>query len=102
MMDKDQQENCPIERALEILGRRGTFVILRDLMGGPKRFSELQASTHLPPRTLSMRLKELEGADLLTRTQYPEVPPRVEYELTERGRALKPVLDALAAWGESL
>jgi DNA-binding HxlR family transcriptional regulator len=100
MVEKLPETTCPIERALITLGRRGTFLIVRDLLEGQKRFSELQRSTSLPPRTLSMRLKELEQAGLVTRTQYPEVPPRVEYNLTEHGKSLQTVLDALSAWGE--
>ncbi len=93
-----QQKDWPIERSLEILGHRGSFIVLRELQDGRRRFSVLQGLTGLPPRTLSMRLKELEEQDLVSRTQIPEVPPRVEYALTERGKTLKPALDELSIW----
>ena len=73
-------------------------MILRQLLEGPRRFGELQESTRLLPRTLSMRLKEMEAADLVTRHRYAEVPPRVVYELTSRAEKLKPVMDALEKW----
>lgn len=92
--------DCPIQRSLAIVGRRGAFLVLRDLLDGTRRFSELQASTGLSPNTLTERLKELEAEGILSRVVYPEVPPRVEYSLTEKGRALAPVLEALKAWGE--
>lgn len=91
---------CPIERALGVLGRRGALLVVRDLLESCRRFGELQRSTGLPPHTLSRRVKELEVAGLVSRVHYGEIPPRVEYSLTASGEALGPVLDELASWGE--
>lgn len=88
----------PLEVVLELLGQRGVYTILQSLIADPLRFGALQHVTTLPPRTLSLRLKELEEAHLITRTEYNEVPPRVDYALTDRGKGLKPALEALAAW----
>jgi len=85
-----------IEKVLEFLGQKGSYFI--ELLNGPQRFGSLQASTQLLPRTLSMRLKEMEAAGLVTRHRYAEVPPRVVYELTPEAERLKVVLDALEEW----
>ena len=90
----------PLEMVLESLGQRGVYTIMSSLLLGPMRFGALQQLTMLPPRTLSLRLKELEEMDLISRTEYNEVPPRVDYALTELGKSLKPSLDALAKWEE--
>ena len=87
------------QRAVELIGRRWTGAILFVLRGGPRRFGDIAAAVPgLTDRMLSERLKELEAEGILTRTVYPDMPVRVEYALTERGRALWPVLDAIAAW----
>jgi len=94
---------CPVERALAIVGAKWTLLILHNLMDGPQRFGEL--ARMLPgstPKILSARLRELEQLGLLTRTAYPEVPPRVEYKLTRQGRTLRPIIDSLERWGEDL
>ena len=94
---------CPVERALATVGAKWTLLILHNLMDGPQRFGEL--ARMLPgstPKILSARLRELEQLGLLTRTAYPEVPPRVEYKLTRQGRTLRPIIDSLERWGEDL
>jgi DNA-binding HxlR family transcriptional regulator len=88
----------PLEVVLELLGQRGVYTILQSLVSGSMRFGALQHASALPPRTLSLRLRELEEARLIRRTEYNEVPPRVEYALTDAGKALEPALTALAAW----
>jgi DNA-binding HxlR family transcriptional regulator len=94
------KEECTVERTLRIVGPKWTTLILRDLLSGHKRFGELNNSLHgISPKTLTDRLRELEEHGVITRTIYPEIPPRVEYALTEKGRALAPVIDAMAAWG---
>ncbi|MER3443947.1 MAG: transcriptional regulator [Meiothermus sp.] len=90
----------PLEQLLELMGHKGVFVILHSLQSGPLRFGALQQLTDLPPRTLSLRLKELEELRLIGRTEYNEVPPRVDYALTERGQSLRLALEALVAWEE--
>jgi DNA-binding HxlR family transcriptional regulator len=90
----------PLEVVLESLGQRGVYTLMSSLLSGPMRFGALQQLTMLPPRTLSIRLKELEEMELISRTEYNEVPPRVDYALTDLGKSLKPSLDALAKWEE--
>jgi DNA-binding HxlR family transcriptional regulator len=86
-------------RAVELIGRRWTGLILRVLLDGVERFTDIAAAVPgLTDRMLSERLKELEAEGIVTRTVIPETPVRVEYRLTERGRALGPVLDAITAW----
>ena len=78
------------------------MLILRDLLTGTKRFGELKKSIgHVSQKVLTAQLRQMEQSGLLTRTVYPEVPPRVEYSLTELGYSLKPILDAMSTWGEN-
>jgi DNA-binding HxlR family transcriptional regulator len=85
---------------MSIIQGKWTLLILRDLLGGKKRFGELRKSAgKISPKTLSVRLKELEEAGVLCRTVYPEVPPRVEYELTGKGMELNGLIEAMAKWG---
>ncbi len=96
------QKDCPVARALDVIGERWTLLILRDLfLKGPRRFQDLQESlSGVAPNTLSARLKDLEASGIVTRRAYSEHPPRLEYELTAKGRTLGPVMKALRAWGE--
>lgn len=94
------EDVCPVETALRVIGGKWTLLILRDLMTGPKRFGELRKSLGgVSPKTLSLRLRELEQDGILTRTVYPEVPLRVEYALTDAGATLSDVIDVLRQWG---
>lgn len=78
------------------------MLILRDLIPGTKRFGELKKSIgNVSQKVLTAQLRQMEDSGLLTRMVYPEVPPRVEYTLTDLGRSLKPILDALWTWGEN-
>jgi DNA-binding HxlR family transcriptional regulator len=96
------QPECTVERTLEVIGGKWTTLILRDLLSGTKRFGELRASLgNIPPKTLTERLRNLEEQGALERVQFPEIPPRVEYTLTEKGRALGAIIDAMAHWGSS-
>ena len=93
---------CPVETTLTLISDKWKVLILRDLMTGTKRFGELKRSVgNVSQKVLTAQLREMEQSGLLTRTVYPEVPPRVEYSLTELGRSLKPVLDAMWDWGEN-
>lgn len=95
-----EQPECVVERTLEIIGGKWTTLILRDLLRGTKRFGELRHSLHaVSPKTLTDRLRFLETRGIVTRTVYAEVPPKVEYALTERGRELGSIIDAMAGWG---
>jgi len=89
-----------IASAMEIIGNKWTALILRDLTIGPCRFGELEKSVGgINPRTLSQRLDDLEAHGIITRQTFAEVPPRCEYQLTEKGRDLIPVLKQMAMWG---
>ncbi|MDI3341535.1 MAG: helix-turn-helix domain-containing protein [Sphaerobacter sp.] len=92
---------CAVTRAARLLGDHWTLLILRDLGGGCRRFRELQESTGMSPGVLSGRLRSLEAAGMITRRQYSEIPPRVEYTLTEKGRAALPIVEQLRAYGET-
>jgi DNA-binding HxlR family transcriptional regulator len=93
-------DTCPGARCFELLGKKWTAYIVWALLDGPRRFTELaEAAPGLRDRVLSHRLKELMAAGIVTRSPYPEAPPRVEYALTERGRALRPVIRAMERWG---
>ena len=99
--DKKELPACPVETTLMLIGNKWKVLILRDLMPGTKRFGELQRSVgHVSQKVLTAQLREMEAQGLVLRTVYPEVPPRVEYSLTARGRSLKPILDVMGAWGE--
>ncbi|MDY3072058.1 MAG: helix-turn-helix domain-containing protein [Eubacteriales bacterium] len=92
---------CPVETTLMLIGDKWKVLILRDLMGGTKRFGELKKSIGtVSQKVLTAQLRDMEEKGLLSRKVYAEVPPRVEYTLTETGYSLKPVLDAMSAWGE--
>ncbi len=93
---------CPrYEHAIQILGKRWTGLLLDALMSGPRRFCEMTTLVDgLSDRVLSDRLRELELEGVVQRVVYPQIPVRVEYQLTEKGYALKPVIDAIHAWAE--
>ena len=91
---------CPVETTLMLIGDKWKVLILRDLMPGTKRFGELKKSIgHVSQKVLTAQLRQMEESGLVNRTVYPEVPPRVEYTLTELGYSLKPILDAMWDWG---
>ena len=93
---------CPVETTLTLISDKWKVLILRDLMPGTKRFGELQKSIGtVSQKVLTAQLRQMEESGLLTRKVYPEVPPRVEYTLTELGYSLKPILDAMGNWGEA-
>ncbi len=92
---------CPIARFLTVLDGPWATLIVRELLTGPKRFTELRAALPgISPKTLSSRLRRFVRTGLVARTAYPEIPPRVEYQLTPAGARLEAVLDAMAAWAE--
>jgi DNA-binding HxlR family transcriptional regulator len=93
---------CPVSRAVTVLDGKWTILVVRDLLSGTKRFGELRRSlAGISPKTLTDRLRSLEEHGLIERRIYAEVPPRVEYSLTEAGRTLEPVLVALSRWGRA-
>ena len=92
---------CPVETTLTLIGDKWKVLILRDLLTGTKRFGELKKSVgNISQKVLTAQLRAMEESGLLTRTVYAEVPPRVEYTLTELGESLKPILDSMWNWGE--
>ena len=93
-------ETCPVCRTAEIVCGKWTLLVIRDLAEGRSRFCELERSLHgISPRTLSLRLRALEEEGILERQTFPEVPPRVEYALTEKGMALVPLIEDMRAYG---
>ncbi|MFE0754711.1 winged helix-turn-helix transcriptional regulator [Inquilinus sp. NPDC058860] len=93
---------CAVEVTLAVMGGKWKPVILYQLLDGPKRFGELRKTVGgATQRSLTLQLRELEADGILNRRVFAEVPPRVEYSLTEYGRTLAPVLDAMKAWGQS-
>jgi DNA-binding HxlR family transcriptional regulator len=100
MAPKRYGQACPVAKAVELLGERWTLLIVRDLLGAPRRFQDLQESLDgIAPNVLSERLKRLEEHGVVTRRLYSEHPPRAEYALTDRGQELGVVVGALAVWG---
>ena len=94
-------ETCPVCLTAEIVCSKWTLLLVRDLSEGHSRFCELERSlAGISPRTLSLRLRALEEEGIVERQTFPEVPPRVEYALTEKGRALLPIIDDMRAYGE--
>ena len=92
---------CPVETTLMLIGDKWKILILRDLLTGTKRFGELKKPIgHVSQKVLTAQLRDMEANGLVHRKVYAEVPPRVEYSLTELGQSLKPITDAMGAWGE--
>jgi DNA-binding HxlR family transcriptional regulator len=93
--------NCPVCRTAEIISGKWTLLIIRDLADSSLRFCELERSLDgISPRTLSLRLRALEEQGVLERRTYPEVPPRVEYALTDKGKALVPLIEDMRMYGK--
>ena len=91
---------CPVCRTSEIISGKWTLLVIRDLAAGSRRFCELERSLEgISPRTLSLRLRALEEQGIVKRHTYPEVPPRVEYALTEKGEALVPLIEDMRSYG---
>jgi len=97
-------ETCPIAKTLDVIGTKWTFLIIRDLLiEGTMRFSDLLKSMNgISPKTLSLRLKTLENHGILEKKVFPEVPPRVEYTLTEKGKSLEGIFIELKRFGLNL
>ena len=93
-------QTCPVCQTAEIISGKWTLLIIRDLADGRCRFCELERSLDgISPRTLSLRLRALESEGIIERRTYPEVPPRVEYRLTEKGKALVPLIETMRSYG---
>lgn len=98
---KKELPMCPVETTLSLIGDKWKVLILRDLIDGTKRFGELKKSiSSISQKVLTQQLRNMEEDGLVERKVYAEVPPRVEYTLTELGLSLKPILDSMWIWGE--
>jgi DNA-binding HxlR family transcriptional regulator len=101
-MNEIHDHDCAVAATAEIVATKWTPLIVHDLSEGPRRFMELEhACPGISPRTLSERLDMLEAQDVILRRSYPESPPRVEYELTEKGRALLPIIREMRKFGRA-
>ena len=101
MCNSKQLPACPVETTLTLIGDKWKVLIVRDLLSGTKRFGQLKKSVgNVSQKVLTAQLRAMEENGLIFRTVYAEVPPRVEYSLTDLGKSLKPVLDAMGSWGE--
>jgi DNA-binding HxlR family transcriptional regulator len=95
-----ESTSCAVAATAEIIGAKWTALLVHDLSEGPRRFSQLEHScAGISPRTLSERLRVLEDEGIVERRSYPESPPRVEYELTDKGASLLPIIDAMREFG---
>lgn len=101
-MQPVHDRTCSVARCAEIIGSKWTALLVHDLSEGPRRFTDLRRSCPgISPRTLSERLKELEADEIVTRQSYAETPPRVEYELTDKGRGLLPIIQEMRRFGHA-
>ena len=101
MLTKEELPACPVATTVQLIGSKWKLLILRNLLARPWRFNELKKNLEgISQKVLTDSLRSMEEDGIVTRTVYPEVPPRVEYELTELGYSLKPILDAMWDWGE--
>lgn len=92
---------CPkVEAAMQLLGKRWMGLIIHQLLNGPQRFGEMESSLPISGKLLSERLKELEKSGIVKRQVYPEVPVRIEYELTDKGKEMEPIIIAIQQWAE--
>jgi DNA-binding HxlR family transcriptional regulator len=95
--------SCGVEKTLKIIGTKWTILIIRDLCEGTKRFGELHRSlARISPRTLTLRLKQLETEGIIKRKVFQEIPLHVEYSLTPKGNSLREIIDTMRQWGEEV
>lgn len=102
MLTKEEMRACPVATTVALIGSKWKLLIIRNLLARPWRFNELKKDLEgISQKVLTDSLRSMEADGIITRTVYPEVPPRVEYSLTELGKSLKPILDSMRAWGEA-
>ena len=100
MLTKEELPECPVATTVQLIGSKWKLLILRNLFQRPWRFNELKKSLEgISPKVLTDSLRSMEADGIISRTVFPEVPPRVEYALTELGESMRPIIDVLAAWG---
>ena len=102
MLTKEELPECPVATTVALIGSKWKLLIIRNLLQRPWRFNELRKDLDgISQKVLTDRLRSMEEDGLITRTVYPEVPPRVEYALSDLGKSLKPILDSMVAWGNA-
>ena len=100
MLTKDELPICPVATTVQLIGSKWKLLIMRNLLARPWRFNELKKSLEgISQKVLTDSLREMEADGIITRTVFPEVPPRVEYALSPLGESMRPILDAMAKWG---
>ena len=100
MVTKEELPACPVATTVQIIGSKWKLLIIRNLLARPWRFNELKNDLDgISQKVLSDSLRSMEDDGIIVRKVYPEVPPKVEYSLTELGKSMRPILDAMAAWG---
>ena len=101
MLTKEELPACPVATTVQMIGSKWKLLIMRNLLARPWRFNELKKDLEgISQKVLTDSLRSMEADWIITRTVYPEVPPRVEYTLTELGYSLRPILEAMRVWGE--
>jgi hypothetical protein len=102
VLTKEELPECPVATSVALIGSKWKLLIIRNLLQRPWRFNELRKDLDgISQKVLTDSLRSMEEDGLITRTVYPEVPPRVEYALSDLGKSLKPILDSMVAWGNS-
>ncbi|HIW14767.1 MAG TPA: helix-turn-helix transcriptional regulator [Firmicutes bacterium] len=102
MLTKEEMPACPVATTVQLIGRKWKLLIIRNLLVRPWRFNELKKSLDgISQKVLTDSLRALEEDGIVTRTAYPEVPPRVEYALSPLGQSMRPILDAMEKWGQA-
>ena len=102
MLTKEEMPECPVATTVALIGSKWKLLIIRNLRGRPWRFNELKKDLEgISQKVLTDSLRSLENDGIITRTVYPEVPPRVEYALSELGESMRPIIDSMEAWGLS-
>lgn len=102
MLTKDELPTCPVATTVQLIGSKWKLLIIRNLLERPWRFNELQKSLGgISQKVLTDSLRSMETDGIITRTVFPEVPPRVEYALSDLGETMRPILDSMKVWGEN-
>ncbi len=102
MLTKEELPECPVATTVQLIGGKWKLLLLRNLLQRPWRFNELKKSLDgISQKVLTDSLRSMEADGIITRTVFPEVPPRVEYALTDLGESMRPIIDAMAEWGEN-
>ncbi len=102
MKTKEELPDCPVATTVQLIGNKWKLLIIRNLLVRPWRFNELHKSLEgISQKVLTDSLRQMEADGIITRTVYPEVPPRVEYALSPLGKSMHPILDSMQAWGEA-